>query len=123
MELVRQQRLIAERAAAIEAAKAEAQQRRQEMEEGLNLDINGSTDGSSPSTSLSPDPAERAGSSRLRYHAEMIRKEAQIIRFMREDQNKLPEKVHDVIDVNVLSTWYKLDTNVVPSVYRLQNIR
>ena len=45
-----------------------------------------------------------------------VRKNQEIIKSLREQEASLPNP-------NLLTTWFKLDTNAVPPVYRLRNIR
>lgn len=44
------------------------------------------------------------------------KKDQAAIRALRESEDDLP-------DISSLETWYRLDENCIPPVYRLQNIR
>ena len=58
----------------------------------------------------------RTTSSKARTHAEMLKREQQVMKSLKEIRESLPSP-------ELLQQWYKLDENLNPPVYRLQNIR
>lgn len=61
-------------------------------------------------------PAGKEALNVFRNHADMIKREQQIIKALKEKEESMPSP-------HLLRQWYKLDDNCRPPVYRLQNIR
>ncbi|XP_048730738.1 uncharacterized protein LOC125647914 isoform X3 [Ostrea edulis] len=60
-------------------------------------------------------PAGKEALNVFRNHADMIKREQQIIKALKEKEESMPSP-------HLLRQWYKLDDNCRPPVYRLQNI-
>ena len=60
---------------------------------------------------------------KLRKTAKNTGKEVMTSRFFRREVSSVKEGPGELVDPALLKSWYRLDTNTIPAVYRLQNIR
>ena len=60
---------------------------------------------------------------KLRKTAKNTGKEVMTSRFFQREVSSVKEGPGELVDPALLKSWYRLDTNTIPAVYRLQNIR
>lgn len=62
------------------------------------------------------DGTNESNGQQMAHKKEDGKKEQHLIKALKDEESQLP-------DPSLLETWYRLDENCVPPVYKLQNIR
>ena len=88
----------------------------------MQTDDKKSVSSNSSSEETKSDQSDKDSESRGQQNVTVYRKEGEVrknqemIKLLKEEEAALPNP-------SLLTTWFRLDTNSVPSVYRLRNIR